>query len=255
MLLAHGATDKGRVRPVNEDCWAFEASHGLCVVADGMGGHKAGEVAARIAVDTIVGAMTGNGPGGDLTEWPFGFDPSLSNAGNRLRTAVQLAHMHILEAAVTSDHYAGMGTTIVASKVDGDRLSVAHAGDSRLYLLAGDRLRQVTHDDSWMASMLAQDPAADRGHYERHPMRNALTNVVGARRRADVHVIEEALSGGELLVLTTDGVHGVLDDERLEQLLLDAGDVREMAGKLVAAALARGSHDNCTALVARYLRD
>jgi serine/threonine protein phosphatase PrpC len=250
VLRAHGITDKGRVRPINEDCWAFEPSRGLCVVADGMGGHKAGEVAARIAVETIVAAVTS---GEHDAEWPFGFDPSLSNTGNRLRTAIQLAHMHVLETAVTSDQYAGMGTTIVASMVDGDHLSVAHAGDSRLYLLAGDRLRQITHDDSWMASMLAQDPGADRGHYERHPMRNALTNVVGARRRADVHVIEETLSGGELLVLTTDGVHGVLDDERLEQLLLDAGDEREMAEKLVAAALARGSHDNCTALVARYL--
>ena len=188
-----------------------------------MGGHKAGEVAARLAVDTVLGFVTGAASGSDVSggEWPFGFDPSLSNVGNRLRTAIQLAHMHILETAVTSDQYAGMGTTIVASMMDGDRLSVAHAGDSRLYVLAGDRLRQITHDDSWMASMLAQDPAADRGHYERHPMRNALTNVVGARRRADVHVIEETLSGGELLVLTTDGVHGVLDDERLEQVLLD----------------------------------
>ena len=254
MLQAHGATDKGRVRPVNEDCFAFEPTRGLCVVADGMGGHKAGEVAARIAVETIVAAVT-TGSADAESEWPFGFDPSLTSTGNRLRTAIQLAHMHILEAAVTSDHYAGMGTTIVAAIVDGDRLSVAHAGDSRLYVLAGDRLRQLTHDDSWMASMLAQDPAADRGHYERHPMRNALTNVVG-RRRANVHVIEETLTGGELLVLTTDGVHGVLDGDRLEQLLLDAaGDVRGMAEKLVAAALARGSHDNCTALIARYLRD
>ena len=251
MLLAHGATDKGRVRPVNEDCWAFEPSRGLCVVADGMGGHKAGDVAARIAVDTIVSSVT---TGVADSDWPFGFDPSLSDVGNRLRTAVQLAHMHILETAVTSDQYAGMGTTIVASIVDNGRLSVAHAGDSRLYVLAGDRLRQVTRDDSWMASMIAQDPAADPGRYERHPMRNALTNVVGARRRADVHVIEETLSGGELLVLTTDGVHSVLDDERIEQLLLDSRDVNAMAEKLVAAALARGSHDNCTALVARYVR-
>jgi serine/threonine protein phosphatase PrpC len=103
-----------------------------------------------------------------------------------------------------------------------------------------------------MATMLAQDPSADRGLYERHPMRNALTNVVGAKRSADVHVIEETLRGGELLVLTTDGVHGVLDDEAIEHLLLDGRNEHETAGKLVAAALARGSHDNCTALVARY---
>jgi len=249
LLLAHGATDKGRVRPINEDFWAFEATHGLCVVADGMGGHKAGEVAARIAVETIVSSVRTTST---VREWPFGFDPSLSNAGNRLRTAIHLAHMQILETAVTSDQYAGMGTTIVAAMVDGDRLSDAHAGDSRLYLLSGDRIRQITHDDSWMATMIAQDPSADRGHYERHPMRNALTNVVGAKRRADVHVIEETLRGGELLVLTTDGVHGMLDDEAIEQLLLDGQNEREMAGKLVAAALARGGHDNCTALVARY---
>src|SRR5205085_8453371 len=137
LLRAHGATDKGRVRPVNEDCWAFEPSRGLCVVADGMGGHKAGEVAARIAVETIVSSVT-TSPA--VCDWPFGFDPSLSPAGNRLRTAIQLAHMRILETAVSSDQYAGMGTTIVASSLAGEKLSVAHAGDSRLYVLAGDRL-------------------------------------------------------------------------------------------------------------------
>src|SRR5216110_416740 len=100
VLLAHGTTDKGRVRPVNEDCWAFEPSRGLCVVADGMGGHKAGEVAARLAVETIIASLTGESPAGFAARWPFGFDPSLSEAGNRLRTAIQLAHMHVLETAV-----------------------------------------------------------------------------------------------------------------------------------------------------------
>src|SRR5205823_6551940 len=109
---------------------------------------------ARLAVETIVASMTTNMPA--ITQWPFGFDPSLSDVGNRLRTAVHLAHMHILEAAVSSAQYAGMGTTIVAAIVDGGRLSVAHAGDSRLYVLAGDRLRKITDDDSWMATMLAQ---------------------------------------------------------------------------------------------------
>lgn len=251
MLQAYGASDKGRVRSNNEDFWAFEPSCGLCVVADGMGGHKAGDIASRLAVDAIVGFMRDGGAEG----WPFGFDPSLSRTGNRLRTSVHLAHMQILETAVTSDQYAGMGTTIVACIVDNDRLSVAHAGDSRLYLLSGGGLRQVTHDDSWLAAMLAHDPG-DRGRYAHHPMRNALTNVIGARQRTDVHVVEETLGGGELLVLTTDGVHAVLETENLEQAVLDgSSDVRELAEHLIAAALARGSQDNCTALVARYLRD
>jgi protein phosphatase len=251
VLLAHGATDKGRVRPINEDYFAFEPSCGLCVVADGMGGHKAGEVAARLAVDTIVAFVKES----DSAQWPFGYDPSLSVVGNRLRTAVHLAHMQVLETAVTSDEFAGMGTTIVASVVDGDRLSIAHAGDSRFYLLLPNGLRQMTHDDSWMAAMLAHAPD-DRDRYASHPMRGALTNVIGARRRTDVHIVEETLRGGELLMLTTDGVHAALEGGRLEQVVMKAaGDVRELAESLVAAALARGSYDNCTALVARYLRD
>jgi len=250
VLRAHGVTDKGRVRPVNEDCWAFEAAQGLCVVADGMGGHNAGEVAARVAVEAVVTFLTtrtfDHG-------WPFGFDPSLSAAGNRVRTAIQFAHLQVLETAISSERYSGMGTTIVASLVEGNRLSVGHVGDSRLYILANDRLRQITHDDSWMASMLAHDPSLDLARLEQHPMRNALTNVVGFRRQTDVHVVEETLEGGELLLLTTDGVHGVLDDARLEQVILDSSDVQATAAGLVAAALARGSRDNCTALVAKYL--
>jgi serine/threonine protein phosphatase PrpC len=253
VLRAHGVTDKGRIRPINEDCWAFEAAQGLCVVADGMGGHNAGEVAARVAVETIVTFLTTRTSDNN---WPFGFDPALSAAGNRVRTAIQLAHMQVLETAVTSQRYTGMGTTIVASVVDGNRLSVGHVGDSRLYVLANDRLRQLTHDDSWMASMLAHNPSsADVARLEHHPMRNALTNVVGSKRRTDVHVVEEMLQGGELLLLTTDGVHGVLDISGLEQVILDSSGVEDTAASLVAAALARGSRDNCTALVARYLSE
>jgi len=142
---------------------------------------------------------------------------------------------------------------VAALAADG-RLSVAHVGDSRLYLKSRDRMRQMTHDDSWVATMLAQDPAIDAALFENHPMRNALTNVVGTRRRAVVHVAEEMLDGGELLLLSTDGVHGVLADHRLEALMAD-GDVRQAAASIVAAALARGSRDNCTALVARYTRE
>ena len=103
-----------------------------------------------------------------------------------------------------------------------------------------------------MATVLATDPSADPLLLKHHPMRNALTNVVGARPRTEVHVVEEPLTGGELLLLTTDGVHGVLDDERLERLMRDEEHPRELADQVVAAAITRGSRDNCTAIVARY---
>ncbi len=267
-LRAYGLTDKGRVRPTNEDCFAIQEELGLCVIADGMGGHNAGEVAARLAVDAIVDyvadwsprlrsqrsvASFGEASGHQNPDaWPFGFDPALSDTGNLLRTAILLANVQILEVAISSDDYAGMGTTIVAAQVTDGRLSVAHVGDSRLYLARGGALRQVTQDDSWMVSMLAHDSAADPLLLEHHPMRNALTNVVGARARTEVHVVEEALVGGELLLLSTDGVHGVLDARRLERLLLEDEDPRAIARGVIKAALARGSRDNCTAVVARY---
>jgi serine/threonine protein phosphatase PrpC len=118
--------------------------------------------------------------------------------------------------------------------------------------MANQRLRQMTRDDSWMASMLAHDPQADPLLMLHHPLRNALTNVVGARPRTEVHVAEETLSGGELLLLSTDGVHGVLDEARLGRLLSEDEDPRAIAEAVVATALMRGSRDNCTAVVARY---
>ena len=264
MLRAYGVTAKGRVRPTNEDYFAIDEGLHLCVVADGLGGHNAGEVAARMAVDAVADHIAVCGaalPGlrGDAEStalqqagtWPFGFDASLSHTGNLLRTAIHLANVQILETAIGSDEYQGMGTTIVAAMIDGERLSVGHVGDSRLYVVADDRMRQLTHDDSWVASVLGDDPQAKRDH----PMRNLLTNVVGARPRTDVHVVEEILGGGELLLLVTDGVHGVLDDHRLERLVRDGGDLRQIATSLVSAALARGSRDNCTAVAARYLPD
>src|SRR5438128_12157302 len=114
-----------------------------------MGGHNAGDIAARLAVDTIVEFMRTCQKGPDF--WPFGLDPSLSEAGNRLRTAIQLANQRILEASVESREYQGMGTTVVAALLDGDRLAVGHVGDSRLYLLRDGQLRAMTRDDSWAA--------------------------------------------------------------------------------------------------------
>jgi serine/threonine protein phosphatase PrpC len=248
VLKAWGISDKGAVRPTNEDCFAIDEGLGLCVVADGMGGHNAGEIAAHTAVDAVLEVARNRSHVG----WPFGFDPSLSEAGNLLRTAIYVANMHVLEMAVGSHEYAGMGTTIVAALVVDGQLSVGHVGDSRLYRFSGGRLRQVTGDDSWMATVLANNPRADAALLEYHPMRHVLTNVVGTRSRTEVHVTEEPVFDGDQWLLTTDGVHGALDDRRLEGLVTAAPDLSAVAPALVRAAIAHGSRDNCTAIVARY---
>ena len=258
MLLAAGVTDKGPIRPANEDCFAIDELLDLCVVADGMGGHKAGEVASRMVVDGIVEHLrradrSHNGVDAHRPSLhPFGQDPVGSRVANLLRNAILLASVQILETAVTTEHYAGMGTTVVAAQVVGDRLTVAHVGDSRLYRLKDGGLRLLTEDDSWMATVLARDPAADLHAYRHHPMRHALTNVVGGRTRTDVHVVEETLKDGDRLLLTTDGVHGVLEDAVLERLLAAEGNPDGTADRIVRTAIARGARDNCTAIVAHF---
>ncbi len=262
VLRAHGVTDRGPVRPTNEDCFGIDDRLCLCVVADGMGGRNGGEVAARIAVNAVteyvrgatLSTMQSDGDPKGRVQWPFGFDSSLSEAGNLLRTAVHLANSHILEAAASARELSGMGTTIVVALVRDRSLSVAHVGDSRVYLLAGCELRLLTRDDSWVGSLEVSERGAHTRWLRYHPMRNLLTNVVGTRTHADVHITEEALEGDELLVLTTDGVHGAVDDTVLERVLDEGGDPAEIATRLIRTALGRGSHDNCTAVVARYER-
>ncbi|HEY3045590.1 MAG TPA: protein phosphatase 2C domain-containing protein [Vicinamibacterales bacterium] len=251
MLQAWGFSEKGTVRPTNQDRFAIDERLRLCVIADGMGGHNAGEIAAHMAVDAVLDVVRDK----ERLGWPFGVDPSLSEAGNLIRTAIHLANMQVLEQAGRSSAYAGMGTTIVAALVVDGRMSVGHVGDSRLYRLAGGRMRQLTGDDSWMASVMATDPRANVSLLEHHPLRHVLTNVVGSRQRTDVHVIEEPLTAGDRLILTTDGVHGVLDDRRLERLVAEPDDLSVAASTIVRAAIARGSRDNCTAIVARYCPD
>jgi serine/threonine protein phosphatase PrpC len=250
VLQASGVSEKG-ARPTNQDRFAIDEELRLCVVADGMGGHNAGEIAASMAVDAVLDVMRDRRRLG----WPFGFDPSFSEAGNLIRTAIYLASVQVLEEAGHSIACAGMGTTIVAALVVDGRLSVGHAGDSRLYRLGGGRLRQLTGDDSWMAAVMANDPHADASLLQYHPMRHMLTNVVGSRRPTDVHVVEQSLARGDRLLLTTDGVHGVIDDCRLEELLAHSSDPADAASGIVRASIASGSADNCTAVVAQYFPD
>lgn len=250
MLRAHGVTDRGRVRDTNEDCYGIDIELHLCVVADGMGGHRAGEVASRMAVDAVLEYVSRSAV---TTTWPFGFDPAISEGGNLLRTAVHVANARIFEAACATPDYLGMGTTAVAVLERNGVISVAHVGDSRLYVFMENQLRQLTDDDSWAATVLSRDPEADPAALQKHPMRNALTNVVGSRAKTLVHLSEHHLTGGEWIVLTTDGVHGTLDEKSLAGMVEKGRDGQQIAAELIGAALANGSRDNCTAVVAEYV--
>jgi protein phosphatase len=239
------------VRETNEDSFIIDEGLQLFVVADGMGGHNAGEVASRLAVEAIAGFIRRSGHDADFT-WPCGIDPTLSFDGNRLRTAVQLANRRVFRAAESSDDYSGMGTTVASVLVSGRRIVVGNVGDSRVYTLTDGTLRQITRDDSWAAMRLAQENGPGAGAQAPDPMRSVLTSALGAREQTDIHITEEDLEQGEVLLMCTDGLHGVVDDDTLRGLLSDAADLEALARTLLEAAAARGSRDNITALVARY---
>ena len=243
-VRAFGLTETGPVRRINEDCFVSAEDLRLFVVADGMGGHAAGEVAAKVAVDSIENFIRRSHETSDFS-WPYGIDATLSYEANRLKTAVSLANRRINRLAENHDDYLGMGTTVVCALLAGGQLIGAHVGDSRLYLFTGTELLQLTRDDSWAATVLGGKESGNGGMATRH----VLTNVLGARPDTQVHLLDREISGRETLLLCSDGLHGFVPHEHLCALVASTEDPSALAQSLVAAALEHGSRDNITALV------
>ncbi len=245
MIHAHAATDTGPVRTVNEDAYLLDTELHLYAVADGIGGHNAGEVASQLALDALSAFVRRSATDTDLS-WPCGVLADLSFQANRLRTGVYLANRRVFRAAESHDDYTGMGTTIVAVLIEGPRAVVAHVGDSRVYHHRAGALTRLTQDDSWAEALRSQGMTSD--DLSRHPMRHVLTNVVGARDKVEVHVQELTLETGDCLLLCSDGVHEPVGDERIREMLA-APDAAAAALRLVRTALDRGGRDNATAIV------
>jgi len=249
-MRAAGFSDVGRVRTTNEDTFVVDSTLRLFAVADGMGGHGAGEVASGLAIEALTGFVSRSSSDTDFS-WPYGLDGTLSFDGNRLKTAIHLANRRVFRAAESNDDYSGMGTTLVGLLVNGSHVIVGHVGDSRLYLLRGGAIEQKTEDDSWVATILARDPAAKGVDLSKHPMRNVLTSAIGARDQVEVHIAEIPVTAGDTLLLCSDGLHGSLGPQALQSILDEEPDVQAAAQRLVVSALDAGSRDNVTALVVR----
>ena len=245
-MKAFGLSETGPVRHMNEDCFVSAEDLRLFVVADGMGGHAAGEVAARVAVESIQNFIRRSHETTDFS-WPYGIDPTMSYEANRVKTAVSLANRRINKLAEDHDDYLGMGTTVVCALLSDSHLIVAHVGDSRLYLCNGDELIQLTQDDSWAATIFGGKEANNGRQATRH----VLTNVLGARPDTQVHLLERQLSGAETLLLCSDGLHGSVPHETLQHVMASNQELPVLAQTLISTALEHGSRDNITALVVR----
>lgn len=250
MIEAHGLTDPGRKRKNNEDAFHVEPALGLAIVADGMGGHLSGEVAAGLAVETVAGFVARAREDREVT-WPLGFDEGRSLAVNCLLTAIKLANRRVVAEAAQRAEYAGMGTTVVAALADGDHLTFAGVGDSRIYLVREAEIRQLTRDDSWLELALGQR-LITREERAGHPLRNVLTKAVGLQEELDFDVGEEPLAPGDAVLLCSDGLSAVVPEDEIAGILRRHATNLAMACRaLVAAANEAGGPDNVTVVVLR----
>src|SRR5918993_1002649 len=243
-LTAGGRTETGP-RTMNQDWLAWDLDLGLFVVADGMGGHNAGEVASHLAVQTIVDFVA-ESASGDLT-WPFTYEPALSPESNRLLTAVRLANQRIYAQGCAEIGMEGMGTTVVAILANGDQVALVSVGDSRIYRWRDRALEQLTNDDTWLSTVMGIPD--DSRTESNHPLKHVLTSVVGTREDLRPSSREETLRPGDRFVLCSDGIHGRLDGAAIAHVLRAGGSPDEVASALVDAALARHTSDNATVLV------
>jgi protein phosphatase len=247
MVVSFGHTDIGRRRPINED--TIYVRDGLMIVCDGMGGHKAGEVASELATEAIANFIRRSGEDPELT-WPYGYDTKLSYDANRLNSAIKLANRVVYRKAASADDYTGMGTTVAAALIPASRreLTYAHVGDSRIYLIRGGMMVQLTRDDTWSNLSLAGGADSDLA---RSPMKNVLTKALGAREDVEFDVTVQPLHGGDIVLICSDGLTNMITDDRIVEIVASrTPDLQAACHALIAAANAEGGRDNVSVILA-----
>jgi protein phosphatase len=240
-----GRTDIGLRRELNEDAFTVRSDLGLFVVADGLGGHAAGNVASTLAVEAITAFLETP----DMT-WPGDADGAVSDPRALLVASIKHANHVIHRAAATNRTNRGMGTTVVAALTRESRVWFAHVGDSRMYLFRDGHLVQLTQDhtvaNAWIAEGMEVALAT------RLPVGRELVRAVGTRPAVDVDARVEEMRPGDVLLLTSDGVHGLVTDRELAGILADLGDLAGGVDRIIARANAEGGKDNSTAVLVRW---
>ena len=233
MIRSYGMSHVGRVRTNNEDSYVTRPELHLFAVADGMGGAQAGERASQITIQTVVEEVERSGEFASIED---------------LAEAVREANRRVRREARESPELAGMGTTVVAALVQPDRIQIVNVGDSRAYLQSSGALYRVTTDHSWVNEVGRGLGLSDE-QLRTHPYRNVLTKAVGAEEQIDVQKLEIEFRPGDLLLLCSDGLHGVAGDGTIQEVLRRGGDLRARCEALIRATLECGAPDNITAVL------
>jgi len=240
-----GRSDVGRIRPSNEDSFGFDLRQGIFVVCDGMGGHAAGEVASKIAVDTVLSYFR--------DKEPLAADASLVDAplgAQMLSDAVNKANETILDYAEGHATASGMGTTLVAARFAEGKFTIAHVGDSRIYLLRGDSLLQLTEDHSLVMEQVRRGILTVE-EARKSTAQHIITRALGTEDSSPPDLAEFPAEDGDILLLTTDGVLRHLEDDQIHDILFDTRPLQAACDKLIECALAAGGEDNATCLLIR----
>jgi protein phosphatase len=248
-VKAYGLSDVGKQRQHNEDTFLVADDAKLFLVADGMGGHAAGEIASRIAVDSISEFIVHTKE--DDGTWPHAYDEHYTRTTNRLMAALRMANTRVLEAMRKDAKLRGMGTTVVAAMSEGGKMSVAHVGDSRAYLIRAGAISRLTNDHSWVyeqvqAGMLTEAEA------EKHPLRNVITRALGGALSVTPDASEVESRPGDVYLLCSDGLTGMVPEEEILRIVTEnAADLEQACRVLIDVANERGGLDNVTAILVK----
>jgi len=241
-LRAVGLSDTGRVRPLNEDSFLVDEAASLFVLADGMGGHNAGEVASREACRAFAEAATAKTAAGGA---------GASGAADAMRDAFAAANRSVFDMAAASEALRGMGATFVACRAAGGRAVIVHAGDARAYLLREGRLERLTEDHSLVAELVRSGhiPAEEAAD---HPLRNRVTKALGVKPEEEPGLREIEPREGDEILLCSDGLWGALGDSEIADALASASGIADRASALIGRANEAGGHDNITVILIQF---
>ena len=246
------ATDVGRKRTMNQDALLVDPPRQLFVVADGMGGHDAGDVASRLVVESVRQFIVDRERDEEKT-WPFEFDTQLSYPANTLKASILIANRRLAEYPASGETARRMGATLAAALMGPDRAVVAHVGDCRAYLFRDGELRQLTRDHSWVAEQVLSGFITQESA-RAHPWRHMVTRAVQGDADLEVDLLELEIGPAGRLLLCSDGLHVVLPDAAIADILRNH-EVEGICGRLIAAANEGGGPDNVSAIVIDWLSE
>lgn len=249
-LTACGFSHPGRQREENEDAFGSFVDARLFIVADGMGGHNAGEVASVMAVDALE-TFFRSYHADPRQPWPHPVDADLSLGANLLRVGIKVANDKIRAAARQDRAKNRMGTTIVALAVGDAQLTIAHAGDSRAYRVRGGEINRLTRDHSIVEEMLAARPGMTDDEIAAFAHRNVVTRSLGSKEEIEPTVLVEPLEAGDVYLVCSDGLWGSVPDPKMSGIVRSTPDIEAACQLLIDAANEAGGPDNITAVLVR----